>query len=700
MKRRERRRRTKAGPPKPAKIPAPEGLEAAVAAHRAGRLQEALRLYGRFLASRPADTGALNLAAIASLQSGADGRAVDLLEAALAVNGDDADTHRNLGTALSRVGRLDDAAAAYRRALELAPGDAEAREGLEGVAGVLAESDEALARAAELQRAGRVDQALRLYREILAARPAHVDALNLCGVALVQTDQATEALPLLRRAAAAAGDRADVHYNLGGALRALGRFADAAAAYGRALAIDPEDPQSLNNLGVVLSELDEYESAEVALRNAVAIDGDYAEAHNNLGAVLTELGRPEEAMTAVNRAFELRPDFAGAHNNLGRALRDSGRIDEAAAAFFRAIASEPDRGEAYGNLYGLKTVAARREDIVAMSDLLTRTSVTDREATVLCFALASAHEGLGDHDVAFGFLERANQLKRASITYDGDAREAMIRQIMNVFDRDLLARHAGRGCSSRAPIFVVGMPRSGTSLVEQILASHSQVAGGGELKVLPSLVDELDGRTRTRFPDVVVDLTPQETLHLGESYLAEAARQVPHRPRFTDKLPDNFLHLGLLHLVLPGATIVHCIRDPVDTCVSCFKVNFATGMGFAYDLRELGRHYRLYDALMGHWRAILPGRFLDVPYETLVSSPEAEIRKLLEFCDLAWEDGCLGFHNTARAVRTASAAQIRQPIYTSSVGRWKRYERHLAPLLEALGHGPTRAPRGVAVVQQ
>lgn len=699
MNRRERRRRAKTAPRRPPEKPRgsqvagtpppspapPEGLEAAVAAHQAGRVQEALLLYGRFLATRPKDTNALNLAAIASAQSGAYGRAVELLEAALAVNAEMAETHRNLGFALTRMGRCENATAAYRRAVELAPGDAEARDGLARVADLLAKSDESLARAAELQRDGRFDQALRLYRGILADRPGHVDALNLGGVALVQLGRAAEALPLLHRAAAAARDRADVHYNLGGALKALGRLADATAAYRRALAIEPDDAPSLNNLGFVLSEMGEYAAAETALQNAVTIEDDYAEAHNNLGAVLTELGRLDEATAAIGRALALRPDFAAAHNNLGMALRDNGKIDEAVAAFRRAIAAEPDRAEAYGNLYGLKTVAATEPDITAMGALLARPSVTDRDAIVLGFALASAHESRGDHDAAFGFLDRANRLKRASIEYDGDARESMIRRITAVFDRDLVARRVGQGCPSPAPIFVIGMPRSGTSLVEQILASHSQVSGGGELRVLPSLVDDLDRRTRTRYPDFVAGLAAQEFRRLGESYVAGAARRATPGLRFTDKLPDNFLHVGLIHLILPSATIVHCVRDPVDTCVSCYKVNFATGMGFAYDLGELGRYYRLYDALMEHWRAILPGRSVDVSYETLVSSPEAEIRKLLEFCQLGWEDGCLGFHQTARAVRTASAAQVRQPIYTSSVGRWKPYERHLTPLLEALG---------------
>ena len=699
MNRRERRRRAKtaprrqpekprgsqvAGTPPPSPAP-PQGLEAAVAAHQAGRVEEALLLYGRFLATRPKDTNALNLAAIASVQSGAYGRAVELLEAALAVNAEMAETHRNLGFALTRMGRYEDAAAAYRRAVELAPGDAEARDGLARVADLLAKSEESLARAAELQRDGRFDEALRLYRGILADRPGHVDALNLGGVALVQLGRAAEALPLLHRAATAARDRADVHYKLGGALKALGRLADAAAAYRRALAIEPDDAPSLNNLGFVLSELGEYAAAETALQDAVTVEDDYAEAHNNLGAVLTELGRLDEATTAIGRALALRPDFAAAHNNLGMALRDRGRIDDAVAAFRRAIAAEPDRAEAYGNLYGLKTVAATEPDITAMGGLLARPSVTDRDAIVLGFALASAHESRGDHDAAFGFLERANRLKRASIEYDGHARESMVRRITAVFDRDLVARQAGHGCPSPAPIFVIGMPRSGTSLVEQILASHSQVSGGGELRVLPSLVDDLDRRTRARYPDFVADLAAKEFRRLGESYVAEAARRATPRLRFTDKLPDNFLHVGLIHLILPGATIVHCVRDPVDTCVSCYKVNFATGMGFAYELGELGRNYRLYDALMEHWRAILPGRFVDVSYEALVSSPEAEIRKLLDFCHLGWEAGCLGFHQTAGAVRTASAAQVRQPIYTSSVGRWKRYERHLTPLLDALG---------------
>ena len=381
--------------------------------------------------------------------------------------------------------------------------------------------------AVALHQAGRFGEALVRYRRVLAAEPDNVDALNLGGVALVQTGAADEALGLLARAAATAPGRADVHYNLGRALADLRRFGAAAGAFRRAVEAAPNDAQAHNNLGLALAELGQAVEAETALRRALALRAEYAEAHNNLGALLLDDGRLDEALVEIQRALDVAPDYAGACNNLGAVLRDSGKIEEAAGAFRRALAIDPDSAEAYGNLYGLKTLAPSDADIVAMQSLLAGPAVTERRAVVLSFALASAFESLGRYDEAFEHLARGNRLKRASIEYDGDAREAKTQGTIAAFGPDMLSRSAGRGCPSRAPIFVVGMPRSGTTLVEQILASHSQVYGGGELRDLPALVDRLENRLGSRrgYPDMVPDLAADELCRLGETYVAALGKK-------------------------------------------------------------------------------------------------------------------------------------------------------------------------------
>ena len=683
----------------------PRGLRAAIAAHEEGRVDEALRLYRLFLAVRPDDIDALNLAGIAAIQAGAYEAAVKSLGAALERNPEASETHYNLGVALTRLERLDEAEAALRRALAVKPGYAEARKNLRALAG-RGRPEHAVPQILEAavahHRAGRAEVALEGYRRVLSVEPENVDALNLGGVALVQAGDIDEALRLLERAVALAPERADVHYNLGRALMEAERLEDAAAALRRAVELAPEDAQAHNNLGAVLTELARPDEAELALRHAVALRADYAEAHNNLGAVLLDVGRLDEALSAVRRALDIDPDYAAAHNNLGAALRDLGNIEQAAASFRRAVEIAPDHGEAYGNIYSLKTLAPREDDIAAMRALLSGPAVGNRQAIVLCFALAGAYEGLGDYDRSFEFLERGNRLRRASFEYDGRELESKVEKIMSVFDRQFVARAGGEGSASCAPIFVLGMPRSGTSLVEQILASHSQVHGGGELRDFAALVDGLEKRTgdRAGYPDAVKELDREDFRRLGDAYVAAVGRRTPVAPRFTDKLPDNFLHIGLIHLALPNAKIIHCTRDAVDTCLSCYKVDFAkNGIRFAYDLGELGRYYRLYDRVMRHWRSVLRGRFLDVSYEALVEDQEAQIRRLLEHCELPWEERCLAFHRSGRAVRTASAAQVRQPIFTTSVGRWKRYERHLGPLLEILGE-PRTAADGSSVLQR
>jgi len=321
-----------------------------------------------------------------------------------------------------------------------------------------------------------------------------------------------------------------------------------------------------------------------------------------------------------------------------------------------------------------------------MQRQLERADLSDEARVQFCFALAKAREDRNDYAPAFELYERGNSLRRAVENYDPVQTEAINERIAAVFDAGFLAQHAGRGHPDPAPIFVVGLPRSGSTLVEQILSSHSMADATHELPEVGKLINRINRERRdgVSYPEAVRDFTDETWAALGRSYMEQTRQYRGGALRFIDKNPNNFASIGLLSLALPNARFINTRRHPLDTCLSCFKQLFAKGQPFTYDLLELGEYYLQYDRLMTHWHAVLPGRVLDVHYESVVANQEAQTRQLLEFCGLPWEDACLRYYETQRAIRTASSEQVRRPIYTDSIGIWRHYARELVPLIEVL----------------
>ena len=407
------------------------------------------------------------------------------------------------------------------------------------------------------------------------------------------------------------------------------------------------------------------------LRGGTARKPDFVEAYCNLGNALKEQGKLGAAVDRYRQALAVNPRYADAYNNLGSALRDLGHLEEAHRAYEKAIELAPNRPIFYLSYATSKRFAPGDVHLAAIEKLASESSLADDDRMYLHFALGKAYGDLKDHERSFRHLLDGNALKRRQIAYDEAAARNLFGRIAEVFTPELMRDKQNLGDPSPVPVFIVGMPRSGTTLIEQILASHPQVFGAGELALFGDAVARLprpNGDPALGL-DAVLSMGGQQLRELGASYVAAIRGLAPNAERITDKMPLNFRFAGLIHLALPHARIIHARRDPIDTCLSCFSKLFAGDQPYSYDLAELGRFYRYYDALMEHWRRVLPpGVMLEVQYEEVTDDLEGQARRLVAHCGLEWDDACLSFHQTQRPVQTLSAAEVRQPIYRPRSG--------------------------------
>jgi tetratricopeptide (TPR) repeat protein len=535
-------------------------------------------------------------------------------------------------------------------------------------------------------RAGRLGEAERIYRQILAVDSHNADSLHLLGMIEFQRGNHDAAVQLIGQAIALAGDQAQYHSNLAIILRAQDRLDDAAACCKRALALQPGWAEVHTNLGNILLAQGNAADAAACHERALALKPDLAEGFWNLGNAREGEGRLEEAAACYARALEIRPDYVSAHHSLGNLLTDLGRFDEALTHSDRAIAIEPAYAAAHYQRSRIKVFHRGDAELAALEDLALAGNLPASDAVLIHFALAKALEDTGDYARAFRHLRQGNALKRGLIHYDEGATLALFRRVASVFHKGLFDRFRETGDPSPVPVFVLGMPRSGSTLIEQILASHPQIQAAGELGYLEKMAPEWRaGDPPAPYPECLSDVDGNELRELGRAYLARLPIRDPSVLLIVDKTLGNFLHVGLIRLILPNAKIIHTMRDPIDTCVSCYSKLFTAGLPFTFDLGELGRYYRAYREIMLHWRASLPsGAMLDVSYEEVIADLEGQARRLIGHCGLRWDDRCLEFHKTERPVRTGSSVQVRSPLFQSSLDRWRRYESELAPLLVEL----------------
>lgn len=469
----------------------------------------------------------------------------------------------------------------------------------------------------------------------------------------------------------------------------IGALDDAEKLLRRCLELGPDFKQARRHLANTLFKKQKYREA---LDELDKLDTDEPDNPGTLllrANIYAQTGRYDEGLAYFRRLASLRPDSARIHMSLGHTLKTVGAQDEAIAAYTRAALCEPTLGDAYWSLANLKTYRFS-DDVIAQMLNAARSATIGREDFFhLSFALGKAFEDRHDYDQAFTHYRRGNTVRRRLIAYSADQKHDETKRQISLFSADFLAARHGAGCDSDAPIFIVGLPRAGSTLIEQILASHSQVDGTQELPDIIAIARRMSGRKgdgdTSSYPEAIADLSPGELQTLGEEYLDRTRIHRGSAPRFVDKMPNNFGHIGLIHLILPNATIIDARRNPMDCCFSGYKQLFARGQNFTYSLEEIGRYYRDYVDLMRHWDAVLPTKVLRVINEDLIADPEGEIRRILDHCGLPFEPACLQFHTTARAVKTASSEQVRQPINARGVGRWRHFETHLQPLKDVLG---------------
>ena len=587
----------------------------------------------------PLHAGALHLHGLALGAMGRGEEAVTALQRALALNPDLPGAWRALADHLAAMGDTQGADAAYARHIKASTRDPR----LLRPAAALCENDIPVAEA--------------LLRAHLKENPTDVAAIRMLAEVAAR----------------------------------IGRYVDAENLLARCLELAPSFATARTQYATVLNRQNRASEALRQIEPLLAAEPDNPHYRNLKATFLVGIGEYQQSIELYRRILAQYPHQAKIWLMLGHVQKTAGRQDEAVAAYRKAIELAPGMGEAYWSLANLKTFRFTAADIAAMRAALAREEEgTAEDRLHLHFALGKAYEDESQYQTSFQHYAHGNRLRREQINYSAAENSSFVQHSRALYTRDFFAAREGAGCQAADPIFVVGLPRAGSTLVEQILSSHSLVEGTMELHDMISLARGLETRGQheraTQYLDVVATLTPERLRALGEQYLERTrVQRKTHAPFFIDKMPNNFRHIGLIHLVLPRARIIDARRQPLSSCFSAFKQHFARGQYFTYSLEDLGRYYSDYVELMAHFDSVLPGAVHRVNYEAMVEDTETEVRKLLEYCGLPFEPQCLRFYENTRAVRTASSEQVRQPIFREGLDQWRHYEPWLQPLQQALG---------------
>jgi tetratricopeptide (TPR) repeat protein len=740
-------------------------LQTAIQDHESGRLSEAIQTYERLVSQNPGNPVVWNLLGVAAHQQGDHQRALECVDRAIALHPREASFHANMGEILRALGRYERAASCCQRALEYQPHFPGAANNLglalqalgqiepaisQFQAAIRMQPDFAMAHnnlGTALRQAGRSEEARVEFQQAIHFNPDLAAAHSNLGQLLLEKFQRQEALKHCLEAVRLQSSLPEAHNNLGNVLRELGRSKEAQACYTealrlnpglaltcnnmgqvfqeqglldsalgwyrRGLQLDPDSARILCNIGSLFQEREQYAIAIEHYDRALQLDPHYAEAYHGRGSILHHQEDLHGALNHFREALRIHPGYAMAHCSMGTVFEELGDFEQAEQFFREAMQLDRDHAAAYAQLATLLRGKLPGHDLSELQRLAS-TNMADGKRSAANFGLAHVHDALGNYSAAAEELTLANALSwtdrtRRGQQYDPVMHNQFVEGLIEAFTSAYFERVAPFGNCSQTPVFIIGLPRSGTTLAEQMLASHPQVFGAGELTLagamfgsLPQLIaagsiGRLSGETVAqsdcRTAHATVDATPDwecvksldgpMIAEVANRYLAQLTRLNPSATRIVDKMPDNYLYLGLITTLFPNARIIHCRRDLRDIAVSCWMTNFRQ-IRWANRFDHIVGRFQAYRRLMDHWRRTLPVPILEIDYEETVLDAEAAARRLVDWIGLEWNPACAAFHEQRRPVRTASVAQVRQPVYRTSVARWKNYESALAPLFEGL----------------
>ena len=690
--------------PNQANISPKDALILAFDHYQKNRLPQAETLLRQILEVEPKNGGALHLLGVILFGQGNQSLAIELIRQATDIEPREPQFFSNLGEMCRRVGRIKEAIQFGQKAIALSPENATYQSNL----GIAFYDDENLEAAEIHQRKAtaldptllialnnlgsimrglkKYPEATAFYRQVLKIDPHYHESANNLGSVLTEQDQPEEALKILLPLIASKPNYLEAFCNVGTAYLYLEKFKEAEDAFKKVLSINAKEFKGYTGMARILQERRELHEALKMAETALNLATKKGEIYSLLGSIYSELGFPEKSNHCFEEALKIDDKSITAYLGRGHLFLEKGDMKEAEQDFLKAAEIDPENMGARLAMVQAKKITLDDPSMKMLeAEALKLQKMPEIKAIPLHFALGKCHEDTQNYDEAFKHYKLGCDLKRARIQYDPNQNDFLGRAIKDLFTKEKIQKLRGDGYASNLPIFVLGMPRSGTTLTETILASHSKVYGAGELSDLMEIANETRMGIQG-YPMNLQSITQAELKYMGERYVKSLRDRSTTAERITDKMPANFIYLGLIHLIMPHAKIIHVKRDPIDTCLSCYTKLFNKSQYQSYRLDEIGRYYRFYSDLMKHWKSVLPkDAFYEIQYENIVSDPEKEVRALLEYCNLPWEESCLNFHETKRIVKTASITQVRRPIYKSSVEKWRHFEKHLGPLIEALG---------------